>query len=164
MSNIGKEVRIMKSNILIRVLGIVLAGSLVLGVTGAYAFRNVYNRSTMIQKLSERFGLNQEEVETFFEEQRAQNQSQMQQRWEERLNQAVAEGKITEEQKQAIIAKREEHRQKMEGLQDLSPEERRVAMQEYQTEFRNWVEENGLDVGVIGMFGRARSSFGKRPW
>jgi len=106
-----------------------------------------------VQRLAERFGLNEDEVETFFEEEKEAHRQEKQAKFEEYLDQAVADGKITEEQKQAILAKHEEHQAEMEALKaelkDLSPEERKAKMQELKQEMEQWAEENGINLEEI---------------
>jgi hypothetical protein len=87
-----------------------------------------------VQSLAEKFGLNQDEVKTFFDEQMEVRHNQMMQAKEERLDQAVADGVITEEQKQALLNKWEELRQKHEAERE---------------ELQAWFEENGIDQEAL---------------
>ena len=88
----------------------------------------------IIQKLADRFGLNVEEVQDVFEEERAEHHAQMLDSFEDRLSQAVTDGKITEEQKQKILDKHE-------------------AMQAYREELKTWAEEQGIEFPFMAMFG-----------
>jgi hypothetical protein len=133
-------------------------------------------RHSIIQKLVERFGLNADEVEEVFEEDREDRRAEGQARFEERLAEAVAEGELTEDQKAAIIAKRaemeanrQEQRTEMAGL---SQEERgqareahREEMEAKREEVEAWAQENGIDlkylIGFGGGFGKGR--FGPPP-
>jgi hypothetical protein len=47
---------------------------------------------------------------------------------------------------------------KMEGLKDLAPEERKDKMRELHEEFKNWAEEQGIDLPLIGPFGKGYMS------
>lgn len=92
----------------------------------------------MVQRLAERFNLNQDEVETVFDEERQGRQQEMKERREERLDQAVSDGVITEEQKTSIVNKwqeieneREAHRQEMQA----------------------WFEEQGIDHDALMQYG-----------
>jgi flagellar biosynthesis GTPase FlhF len=86
------------------------------------------------QRIAERFGLNKDEVQTVFEESRGQRGEQAQVRQEERLNQAVSEGVLSEDQKQALQTKHEEMRQ-----------EREVNREAHKTEMDQWFSDNGID-------------------
>jgi len=116
----------------------------------------------IVQKLVERFNLNTEEVKQVFDEERSERQQQMQVRFEERLNQTVSEGKITEEQKQLILAKHEElqaeREAEQESFKNMTQEERREGMEAKQNELKSWAEQNGIGLeylfGGFGMHGK----------
>lgn len=122
---------------------------------------------TIVQKIANRFGLKQEEVQSVFSEARLERQDQMQSRFEQRLAQDVEAGKITESQKQAIIDKHNELREryvKPENWQNLSPESRQSLMHEKRTELENWAKDNGIDMGYFfgGAFGiRSGRGYGR---
>ena len=109
----------------------------------------------MVQRLVEKFDLNTAQVQQVMDEVRSEHQQKMEVRLEENLTQAVTDGKITEEQKQAITAKHEQMQVKHEELKNLSPEERREKMQAWHEEMRQWAEDQGIDLpGLMGPFGR----------
>lgn len=128
----------MNKKVLIPTLG--LAALVVAGILGVSAVRADENGTypPMIESLVERFGLNEDEVKTFFDEQRQERQRQMEQAREERLNQAVADGVITEEQKQALQGKWEEMRTKRE---------------QHREEMRQWMEDSGIDFEKLAGYG-----------
>ncbi len=108
----------------------------------------------LIQKIIEKFNLNKDEVKKVMEETRQENQNQRQAQFEEKLGQAVAQGKITEEQKNLILAKHQEMRKNMEEWQKLSPEERRNKSREQYEEMKKWAEENNIDLDWMMGWGR----------
>lgn len=116
----------------------------VIAVTGAYgvsktmANKNDSGYPAIIDKLAERFNLNEDEVNGFFQEQRKEKREEMQKRYEERLNQAVSEGKITEEQKKIILAKKEELKSQRQ--------ENRENRERHREELKKWMEENGINL------------------
>ena len=122
---------------------------------GALGFTRVSAQETdyppIIDKLVERFGLNPDEVQDVFDEVRAEHHTQMLANFEERLNQAVTDGKITEEQKLAILDKNEEMKAKMDEWKSLTPEERHTKMQAYHEELKTWAEENGINFPFFGI-------------
>ncbi|MFC1711859.1 hypothetical protein ACFLZ1_04725 [Patescibacteria group bacterium] len=142
----------MNKKILIPLLTLVIIGAVGFASTKAYANDNGYY-PPIVQKIAERFGLNQDEVETVFDEARDERRAEMQNRFQERLNQAVSDGKITIEQKEAILAKKAEMQERHEELKDLSPEERAEYKEAHQGELKAWAEENGIDLKdlFIGM-------------
>ena len=112
--------------------------------------------SIIIQKLVERFNLNAEEVQEVFDEVRDEMRQEMQARFEERIGDKTPEftppefTPLTDEQKEALSAKREELQEKFEALKDLSQEERQAKMEELREEMEAWAEEQGIDLRFIG--------------
>jgi len=138
-------------------LALGLIGLVAYGTSRVYAENNFNRHDSIIQKLVDRFGLDKGEVETVFDEIRGERQTEMQARFTERLDQTVAEGKITPEQKEAILQKKQEMQANRLGLKDLSLEERQIQRETHQKEMKAWAEENGLDLkdlfGGMGMRG-----------
>jgi hypothetical protein len=139
----------------------------VLSLAGVLGVRNVRaNESgiypSIVQKLVERFNLDTEEVQQVFDETKEERHQQMQARFEERLDQAVSDGQITEDQKEAIIAKKAEMQTNHQEFKDLTPEEKQAKMAAYKEEMEAWAEENGLDLSTLHMLGGGHhGGFGK---
>jgi len=111
------------------------------------------NYLTIVEKIAEKFNLDKNEVQAVFDEEHEERQQLMQQKQENRLDEFVDDGTITEEQKNLIIEKHEEMQANREANRDLDPEERHEAMEQEREEFENWAEENGIDLSLIGPFG-----------
>jgi DNA primase len=133
-------------------------GALVIGSSqvSAWMGNGQGNRDQMVQQLAERFGLNEDEVQSFMEEKRAehmqQNQEQRQTEFEERLSTAVTDGKITEEQKQVILDKHAQMQAQFEANKEdrqAAREERQAERESHHQEMEAWAEENGIDMEVI---------------
>jgi len=97
-----------------------------------------YGRGGMINQLTERFNLDENEVDQAIDDFRAERQTEMQASQEERLDQVVEDGVITEEQKNMLIKKHEEMRQE------------RMQRRE---EMKTWMEESGIDFGALREYG-----------
>jgi len=111
--------------------------------------------SSLIQKLVDRFGLKTEEVQQVFDQERTERQEQMRLRFEERLDQMVKDGKITEEQGQAILDQKAEMQADCQNFQGLTPEERRTNMETHRRKMQAWAEENGIDPTLLpGLLGK----------
>ena len=128
---------------------IIVASAVIIGA-GAYGLNSALADSDsdsppIIQKLVEKFNLNENEVKAVFEEERNQHQERAREMFEERLNQAVKDGKITEEQKNKIMAKHEEMR--------TERQQERNERQEQRQEMEQWAEDNGINLEDVGMFG-----------
>jgi len=141
----------------------VLVGLAAVGLFGIKSIGAVGNGySPLAEKIANRFGLNKNEVEAVFEEDRVQRQEEMKTRHEDRLNQAVSDGKITEEQKQAVIAKKAELQENRQDMANLTDEERKQKMDEHRQEMETWAEENGVDLGLfMGQGGSGGRGFGQ---
>lgn len=125
-------------------IGLVTAG--IVGVKTVRADDNSFY-PPFIAKLAERFNLNQDELKNFFDEQHQERLQQMHKQHEQRLNQAVTDGVITEEQKQAILAKHEE----MQNQQ-----------QQHHQEMQAWFETQGIDPEKLAPYvGFGMRGFGK---
>jgi hypothetical protein len=130
--------------------------------------RRGWGFDTIIQKLVERFGLNQEEVAAVFEEARDEKRAEMEQRHEERLNEAVQNGKLTEEQKNLILQKKEELQTQREQYkdQDVSQEDWQELREQHRADIKEWADENGIDtkylMGPKGGHGPGGERFNQR--
>lgn len=118
----------------------------------------------IVQKLAARFGVSESEVQQVFDENRAEQQAEMQKKFEARLDEAVAAGKLTQEQKSLILQKHAELQQQrqaeMESFKDLTPEQRREQMQVKRSEMEArraeleaWAKEHGIDLSYLMMGG-----------
>lgn len=130
------------------------------GITAITVQADTNNRySSIIQKLVDKFNLNSEEVQRVFDEARQEKQQEMQ----SRFNGSLIKGRIqelTDEQKQALTAKKEEMKQKFEAMKDLTLEERQIKMKEMQDETKAWAEENGINQNLM-IPGMGGGRFGK---
>lgn len=69
---------------------------------------------------------------------------------EKRLDKLMKEGKITEAQKQAILAKLKDNKQKPEELRKIQdPEKRREAIKNLHEEFKQWLKDQGIDPELL---------------
>lgn len=109
-----------------------------------------FGSETMIQKLAAAFGKSEDEVKVVLDEVHEAQRLEMLGLFEEQLDEAVLNGELTEEQKQLILAKREELKAQKESFwqdkQNLSKEEWIEIKQNYQAELESWAQENGIDL------------------
>lgn len=143
----------------------IIAGAGALTVKTAYA-QDLTQYPPIVQKIADKFGLNVTDVQAVFDQDREEHHAQMQAQYEERLNQAVTDGKITEEQKQLILSKQQElmqqHQQDMQDWQNLSVEERQQQRETHKQELQTWAQQNNIDLAYLfGLMGPHR---GMRGW
>lgn len=144
----------MNKSIIIPVLGLTfLTGLAILGVSAVKADEDS-SYPSVLQRFTERFNLDEGEVDAFMNEMHEERQSQMQQQRETRLNDAVEAGVITNEQKVLVQEKWQELHQEKEQERQAHREEMQV-----------WFEENGIDhdslFGYMGQGGFGKRVFGK---
>jgi coenzyme F420-reducing hydrogenase alpha subunit len=144
----------LRKNIIFPVLGLVLVGSTVAGVGYVSAQDSGGSSSglNIIQRLAQKFNLNEADVKAVFDEEMQEHHAQMKANLEEKLTQAVKDGKINETQKQAIITKFGEIKvKKIEPgeFKELSKEEIQKMHEQRKTELENWAKENGLTVEAL---------------
>lgn len=116
---------------------------------------------TIVQRIAERFGLNESDVQSVFDQNHQERQAQRQDRMEERLTQLVAEGKLNESQKQAILSKMQElanqKQSQMDNFRNMTRQERLTEMQKKHDEVKSWADSLGIDPSIQGIFGRYSS-------
>jgi hypothetical protein len=146
---------VIKMNKKILVPTIALTVLSILGVVGTKTIKadDVNNYPPIVQRLVEKFNLNEDDVKKVFDEERQQRQDDRQKQLEEGLNKAVSDGVITSEQKQAFLDKHSN----MEQQRGQNREE-----------MQTWFEENGIDQtklsSYIGFMGRGfGKGFGEGP-
>lgn len=138
----------------------VVVGMLV--ITGAFGAGMVMASSTSTRKsiaerLSERFNVRTEDVQKVFTEAQEERLQAMRDAFEERLAEAVKDGKITEAQKTTILKKEDQILAKQRELTNL------------QQELRDWADDNNVDLSVLGrgpgrgMRGPRGGGFGPGP-
>lgn len=111
-------------------------------------------RTSLIERIASRFNLSTSDVQSVFDEDRKEHQAEMEQRFEERLSEAVANGTVTEEQKALILAKHEELQKEreanFESRKDMTPEERRADAEKHREEMKTWAEANNIPDEFVG--------------
>lgn len=105
--------------------------------------------SSLVQKIADKFNLNKDDVQKVFDEQHDEMRKTMEAKHQERLDQLVKDGKITEAQKTLIQKKMKELQAQRESerdsFKDLTPEEMKAKMDQHRSEMENWAKENGID-------------------
>lgn len=107
----------------------------------------------MVQELAAKLGVSEDSVDSamseLHEQHRAEMQLERQNRFEERLQSLVEEGKLTEGQREAWIAKHEEWQA-----------DREAEMASHREEMQAWFAEQGIDPTVLGPMGMGKGMGG----
>jgi hypothetical protein len=137
-----------------------LVGALTTTILGGGLFAVTASAATpsseddsLASKIATKFNLNKEDVQTVVKdyrtEQHANHQAEHQKRLEDRLTQAVKDGKISEEQKSKIINYMKSQESFFESLRDKTEEERHTAMETHKAEVKKWASDNGIDLQYV---------------
>lgn len=151
--NIGKKV-------LLTTAAVIGAGVMVSQTATAQEAIQGEQLTQIVERIAQKLNMQPSQVQLVLDEMRSEKQTMMQTHLEERLTQSVTDGKISEAQKAAILAKHAEMQTRMETLKDLTPEERKTEMQKIHEEMGSWAESNGIDFPFAG-FGRGFHRVGK---
>ena len=120
-----------------------------LGVGAASAAQNNTGNDNLVSKIASKFNLNKDDVQKVFDEQHAANQAEHKQKLEDRLGQAVKDGKLTEDQKSKLLAKFDEEKSFRDSLKDKTQDERKAAMKQHRTDMEAWAKANGIDMKFL---------------
>lgn len=130
---------------------VALAGTVTLGA-GVYAAQtptNIQNRmSGLVTAIATRFNLNPTDVQKVFDDQQAllqaQAQTNRQNQIKTRLDQAVKDGKLTQAQEDAILAKQKEVQDFMATLKGKSVADRQAAIKTEAAALKQWATDNKI--------------------
>jgi hypothetical protein len=117
--------------------------------------------------IAQKFGLDQSQVQSVFDQYQQQNKATMQQRFQKRLDQAVAAGKITSAQEQSILAEQKKLQSEypFSSLKNMTPAQRKQQFQNQQNEIKSWTQSNGIAASYLmpGFGGMHRKGGWKKP-
>jgi len=119
--------------------------------------------SPVVQRIVERFQLNTSEVNTVINEVRTENMAERKAIVTEKLNKAVSENKITEDQKNAVLAKLTEWQNEKLTWTTMTREERQEQRKEHREEMEQWAQDNNIDLhSILGNEGGKGPKSGNR--
>lgn len=136
----------MTKKYLIPMAAVAFIGATVYGVAHASAADASNDRHTLIQKIADKFNVDKAKVQEVFDEHKSERQAEHAAKYEERLNQAVTDGKLTAEQRNKLISKHQELKVKMDAAMEKTGTERREAMSDMKDEATAWAESNGIEA------------------
>lgn len=137
---------------LIPMAAVAVIGAGVYGVTQVSADSTSANtdpRASLIQKLSDTFKLDKSKVQEVFDQDMKDRQAEREKNYEERLTQAVKDGKLTEDQKSKVLAEYNKLKAEIEEQMkntSATKEERRAAMDKIRDEAEAWAKANNIDA------------------
>jgi len=141
------------------------AAAILLGTAGlaTHALAATNSNSTspidsLVEKIATKFSLNKDEVQAVFDQDKTERQAEMttkmKARAEERLTQAVTDGKITQAQKDLITAKMSEVETKLKDVEAITDkEDQRAALDQLRADVSKWAADNNLDSRYVQFLG-----------
>lgn len=112
------------------------------GSAAVFADTDSSGQGSLVERIATKFNLDESEVQAEFK-------AHGQERQEARLDEAVADGTITEDQKTLLMEKRAEMAESRPDFSDMNEEEAMAAREEHRTEMKAWAEENGIDLEAL---------------
>jgi hypothetical protein len=125
-----------------------VAGGMAYTITQAQAFGNEDRHQNMVQILAEKLGKPETEVKEAFSVIREEHREEVKLGFEGRLDEAVSNGEITEEQKRLILEKKEQMRTEFTAMGEQK--------EAHRAEFEQWAEDNGIDMDLFMGFGQGK--------
>jgi hypothetical protein len=147
------------------VLGVVTTGIVVVHAATDTAKPNNL-MSNLVNAIAQKFNLKSADVQQVFDEQKtqmtAQRQAKMAQTFTDRLNKAVVDGKLTQDQANKIIAKKAELEIFKTSLEGKTPTEIRAAMKAQMDSLKQWSTVNNIPQQYLmfGGIGKNRGHWG----
>lgn len=132
-----------------------VVGAAVLGVSQAHAQTSQNPFSGLVQMIAQKFGLDQNQVQSavnqYQQQQRQNMQQNLQQRQEDRLNKLVQDGKINADQKQAILNELAALKSKYNpaNFKNMTADQRKQQFQAQQAEIKAWAQSQNIDLSYI---------------
>ena len=114
-------------------------------VQGVFA-QGTHSSQGLVALLSQKFDLKQSDVQAVFDQYGQLRQAEQATIFQQRLDQAVTDGKLTAAQKDLILAKEKEvlaALAKDKAIQD--PAARKAAIQQLQADLKTWASQNKID-------------------
>ena len=109
--------------------------------------------SNLITKIAQKFNLKEADVKAVFDEDKTAREAEHQKTFEDRLTQAVTDGKITADQKTKIIAKVKELQAARDAnhaaMATKTETERKNAMDAERTAIDKWATDNGIPTEYL---------------
>ncbi|HUP26215.1 MAG TPA: hypothetical protein VM124_01045 [Candidatus Limnocylindrales bacterium] len=138
-----------------------------LGINLASAQSDSSRTGNLIDKIAQKFNLNKSEVQAVFDEDKAARAAEMQAKQKERLDQAVKDGKLSQEQEDKIIAKLAELKAQRDAegdsLKDKTEAERHTLKDQRRTELEQWAKANSIPLEYLRLGGHKRPGHAVKP-
>lgn len=135
------------------------------GVGIASAATNSTSGNTLVDRIASKFNLNKSDVQSVFDQFHDEQEATRDKEVKSTLDQAVKDGKLTQDQEDKILAKRTELKNQREAdrdaMMDKTEAERKSAMEAKRTELETWAKNNNIPTEYLRyVFGGPRHGHG----
>lgn len=125
-----------------------IVGATMLGVGATFAAAPnatpINRMHSLVQALADKFHVNTTDVQAVFDAQHAQQVTDRVAQEKTRLDKAVTDGKLTQDQENLIIAKQAEQKTFMESLKGKTKAEIQTAMKTNGESLKKWITDNKI--------------------
>ena len=143
MSKINERILGMKrSNLLMAVGTLGTIGAITIAGSSAVLADDNNSNDNLAYKIAQKFNLNQNEVQAVINENNPLKH-------QNRLDNLVKAGKITEAQKDLILNKMQEWHDNKPDFSSMSKTDRQNAKQTQMNELQTWAKDNGIDPSIF---------------
>jgi hypothetical protein len=118
------------------------------GIAGAHA-NTSGPKDSLATKIADKFNLNKDDVQKVLVEHHKEMDQKRQERMQTRLDQAVADKKLTQEQADKIKAKLKELHENRPDMSNKTTDERKTFMKEKKTELEKWAKDNNIPLEYL---------------
>lgn len=141
-----------KQTITASVLAVLIVGTLA-NAPKTHAFMGFFEDSNnnLIDSLVRKFSLKKDDVVTFFNQRREQNQNERLNVMQTKLNQLVIDKKLTEAQKNEWLELIKKHQEQMNKVSIENKDERESLRENHREEMQNFASKYNLDLHSLQM-------------
>lgn len=129
-------------------LAVVAAGFVGLSKASAAADST---KKSLAQDIADTFHLDKSKVQAVFDQHKADRQADHEARYEDRLSRAVSDGKLTAEQKSALMTEHQALRTKLDAAMQTTGDDRHTALEAVRAEAQQWAKDHNLDAKWLMM-------------
>ncbi|HUD11666.1 MAG TPA: hypothetical protein VMS08_04615 [Candidatus Saccharimonadia bacterium] len=135
-----------KKTIIIPLAVVAAIGAGVYGTSQASAASSTNSGQTLAQRIASAFNLDPSKVQTVVNQYRASQQSERDANYQDRLNQAVTNGKLTSAQESAIITEHNTLATQLQAAQNLTGSARTAAIKQVHQAAQAWASTNNVSM------------------
>ncbi|MDB5179330.1 MAG: hypothetical protein JWN01_1273 [Patescibacteria group bacterium] len=137
----------LSKKILIPMAAVAVIGAGAFGVSQASAASTTAAgdpQASLVQKLADTFHIDKSKVQAVFDQNHTEKQAAREAEYEQSLTQAVTDGKLTTEQKDAVLTEHKKLQAAMQAAKANTGADRHTAMQQHRQEVKDWAAQHNI--------------------